>query len=76
MRKSIEIQGNMWVSTFRQIRLGLITSSVENDPAREFVDDMGLPLSPTREESDMGDGRATIDMRAMWVVPKARLVNI
>ena len=64
------------MSTFRQMRLGLITASVENDPSRELVDDMGLPLRPTREESDMGDERGTIDMRAMWVVPKARLVNI
>jgi|GraSoiStandDraft_47_1057283.scaffolds.fasta_scaffold1193817_2 hypothetical protein len=64
------------MSTFRQTRLGLITSSVENDPAREFVNDMDLPLSPTREESDMGDERATIDMRVMWVVPQAGLVNI
>jgi len=39
--------------------LGLISSFVECDSAREFVNDVVWPLSPTREESDLGDEIAT-----------------
>ena len=39
--------------------LGLISSFVAYDSAREFVNDVVWPLSPTREESDLGDEIAT-----------------